>query len=212
MSFLFWGAAAALLVVAIGFIAVPLQTGKSLFSTPKALITVFVPLSAVGLYALLGSPGEIAVQHVAVDRASDATAERPLGSVASMVDGLAARLEKEPDDADGWILLARSYLHIDRDAEALDAYEHALALGKTDADLETKLLGNGLQQQALAEPSGPALRGRVALSPDAAAIAQPGDTLFIFAKESREHRMPVVALRKSVSELLEARKRVSGTT
>ena len=201
MSLLFWGTASALLLMAIGFIAVPLQTGKSLFATPKILIVVFVPLLAVGLYALLGSPDEIAVQHVTTDRTSGDAAKQSLGSVASMVDGLAARLENEPDDADGWILLARSYQHIGRHADALDAYEHARALGKTDAKLEAELQGNNVQQASVAESSGPTLRGRVALSPEAAAIVQPGDTLFIFAKETREHRMPVVALRKNVSEL-----------
>ena len=44
-----------------------------------------------------------------MERAQGTAAERPLGSVASMVDGLLVRLEDEPDDADGWILLARSY-------------------------------------------------------------------------------------------------------
>lgn len=201
MSILFWAIAAALLIVAIGFIAVPLRTGKSLLATPRALIAAFVPLSAVGIYALLGSPDASTVQHVTNSRVPDTAAESSLGSVASMLDGLAARLEKEPDDADGWILLARSYQHIGQHAEALDAYQHARALGKTDINLEASLLGAGLSENATATADTPTLRGRVALSPSAAAIVQPGDTLFIFAKESREHRMPVVALRKNVGEL-----------
>jgi cytochrome c-type biogenesis protein CcmH len=194
MTFVFWGLAIAMLIVAIGFIAMPLITGKSLLATPKAIILTFIPLFAMGLYALLGSPAENAVPHIATNSAPGAAAERSLGSVASMVDGLAARLRDQPDDANGWVLLARSYQYIDRHAEALDAYEHAQALGKTDPDLEATLLGNTL-------PGGPSLRGRVALSPAAAALVQPGDTLFIFAKESREHRMPIVALRKNVSDL-----------
>ena len=201
MSILFWGIAGALLIVAIGFIAVPLQTGKSLLATPKALIAAFVPLSAVGLYAFLGSPGANTVQHVSNSQAPDTAVERPLGSVSSMLDGLATRLENEPDDADGWILLARSYQHIGQNADALAAYEHARALGKTDADLEAKLLGASLVEQADGDISGPSISGRVALSPSATAAVLPGDTLFIFAKESREHRMPVVALRKSVTDL-----------
>lgn len=201
MSLLFWAFAIAMLIVAIGFIAVPLQTGRSLLATPKLLIIAFVPLSAVSLYAFLGPHDEIAVQHVAASSKSGTATESSLGSVASMVDGLAKRLENEPDDADGWVLLARSYLHIDRHAEALDAYEHARALGKTDADLETELLGASLAQPVDDETGGLSLNGRVALSPSATAAVLPGDTLFIFAKESREHRMPVVALRKSVTDL-----------
>jgi cytochrome c-type biogenesis protein CcmH len=201
MTFLFWGLATAMLIVAISFIAMPLITGKSLLATPKAIILTFIPLSAMGLYALLGSPAENTVPHIATNSAPGAAADRSLGSVASMVDGLAARLDDQPNDAEGWILLARSYQHIDRHAEALDAYKHAQALGRTDLDLEAKLLGDSLSGQVVTQPVGPSLRGRVALSPAAAALVQPGDTLFIFAKESPEHRMPVVALRKSVSDL-----------
>ncbi|MCB1844804.1 MAG: hypothetical protein KDI09_17710, partial [Halioglobus sp.] len=45
------------------------------------------------------------------------------------------------------------------------------------------------------------LRGRVALAPEWAAEISPEDTVFIFAKESREHRMPLVAIRRPASEL-----------
>lgn len=201
MSVLFWAFAIAMLIVAIGFIAVPLQTGKSLFANPKIIVVIFIPLFAVGIYALLGGRNDAAVPHVATAPTLDTATERSLGSVASMVDGLAARLETEPDDTDGWILLARSYLHVDRHAEALAAYDHARSLGKTDASLEVQLLGRSLSQQPVDETGGLSLNGRVALSPAATAMVLPGDTLFIFAKESREHRMPVVALRKSVTDL-----------
>jgi hypothetical protein len=201
MSLLFWAFAVAMLIVAISFVAVPLQTGKSFLASPKILVAVFIPLLAVSLYAFLGPRDEVAVQHVATNSKPGAATDTSLGSVASMVDGLAARLESEPDDADGWVLLARSYLHIDRHADALDAYEHARALGKIDANLETELLGASLAQQTDGDIGGPSISGRVALSPSATAAVLPGDTLFIFAKESREHRMPVVALRKSVADL-----------
>ncbi len=200
MSVTFWGLAIAMLIAAMAFIAVPLKTGKSLFATPKALIVALVPLCGVGLYALLGSPDVANVGHEPVP-ANHSAADKPLGTVASMVEGLAARLENEPGDADGWILLARSYQHIDRQTDALAAYQHAKDLGKTDVDLEASLLGDHPSAQTIKEADGSALQGRVALSPAAAAMIQANDTLFIFAKESREHRMPVVALRKKASEL-----------
>jgi len=201
MSLLFWGFAIALLVVAIAFIAVPLWTRKPLFNSPRYLIVAFIPLSAVGVYALLGSPDTGSERHVASAPSANSAAEQPLGSVASMIDGLVARLQAEPDDADGWVLLARSYQHTGQHAQALDAYQHAKALGKTDATLEAALLGEEASENEVAAVTGTALRGRVALSPAAIALVQPADTLFIFAKESREHRMPVVALRKNVSEM-----------
>ena len=201
MSILFWGFAAAMLIVAIGFIAVPLKTGRSLFATPIAMVVAFVPLLAVGLYAFLGSPDKITAQHASSTRAPAPPADRALGTVASMVDGLARRLENAPDDADGWILLARSYQHLGRSTEALDAYRRAEALGKIDVNLEGEIVSKSLSEQVAPVVSGPSLRGRVSMTLDAAAQVQPGDTVFIFAKESREHRMPVVALRKNASEL-----------
>ena len=55
--------------------------------------------------------------------------------ILDMVDKLAARLKQDPGDGDGWAMLARSYGVMRRDAEALDAYAHAIALRKDDASL-----------------------------------------------------------------------------
>ena len=206
MTILFWGFALAMLIGGVGFIAIPLKNGKPLLASPGALIAAFVPLTVFGLYALLGSPGAITAEssneHFANGSSSFADNGQPartLASVDSMVDGLKAKLEVEPDDAGGWLLLARSYHHLKRHAEALVAYERAQALGKSDVNLEAFLFGPNLSRQTPAP--GPVLRGRVALSGAAAAQVTPGDTLFIFAKESRDHRMPVLALRKPVTDL-----------
>jgi cytochrome c-type biogenesis protein CcmH len=39
------------------------------------------------------------------------------------------------------------------------------------------------------------------VSPEAATQIDPGDTVFVFAKESKEQRMPVVALRRPAADL-----------
>lgn len=57
------------------------------------------------------------------------------GQVASMVDRLAQRLKDQPQDAEGWAMLARSYSVLGRHPEALKAYEKAIALRKDDANL-----------------------------------------------------------------------------
>lgn len=48
--------------------------------------------------------------------------------IESMVAGLAARLEENPDDIAGWTRLARAYEVLERPAEALRAYERLLSL------------------------------------------------------------------------------------
>jgi len=67
---------------------------------------------------------------------SSSTGERNLASVASLVDGLSKRLHENPEDAGGWLLLAKSYQHLDRPDDARLSYRRAKALGKNDDDLE----------------------------------------------------------------------------
>lgn len=54
-----------------------------------------------------------------------------LDSVEVLLSGLKQRLENEPDDADGWLLLSKSFDHLDRLGEAKIAFEKARALGYT---------------------------------------------------------------------------------
>lgn len=55
--------------------------------------------------------------------------------MAGMVERLAERLKTDAKDAEGWAMLARSYTVLERPAEALKAYEKAVALSPKDADL-----------------------------------------------------------------------------
>lgn len=81
------------------------------------LIALSVPLLAGGLYAWLGTPAALnppVAQH-------EVTADE----VDRMVATLAARLEKEPDKLEGWVMLARSYKVLGRFDEAARAYGRA---------------------------------------------------------------------------------------
>jgi cytochrome c-type biogenesis protein CcmH len=55
--------------------------------------------------------------------------------IAAMVDKLAQRMKDQPDDPEGWAMLARSYSVLGRHPEALVAYEKAVALRKDDPTL-----------------------------------------------------------------------------
>ncbi len=57
------------------------------------------------------------------------------GQIEAMTDRLAAKLKDNPDNAEGWAMLARSYGVLGRHPEALGAYERALALRKDDPTL-----------------------------------------------------------------------------
>lgn len=55
--------------------------------------------------------------------------------IEGMVSGLAARLENEPDDLEGWTMLARSYGVLEQYKESADAYSRAIALAPNDLNL-----------------------------------------------------------------------------
>lgn len=208
MAYLFWGLTVTMLFAAYSFVAIPLKTERRIVNGPRLLVLFLLPLTSFGLYALLGSPDTVIAQSSDTDlsdeRSNLASSERrpnKLGSVASVIDGLREKLELNPNDADGWLLLARSYQHIGQPKDAAAAYEHARSLGKTDAGFEALRTGAEQQLQVPAFPSAPAISGRVVISPEAAARINPDDTVFLFGKKSLDERMPVVALRKSAAEL-----------
>jgi cytochrome c-type biogenesis protein CcmH len=71
-----------------------------------------------------------------------------------MASSLAARLEKEPDNAQGWVVLAHTYYQIKRFPEAVKAYERASVLMPENADLladYADALG-AVQQSLLGKP------------------------------------------------------------
>jgi tetratricopeptide (TPR) repeat protein len=197
-----------MLVAAIGAVIVPLRSAHAKSSRLSIAILILVPAIAAGFYAGLGTPSAATrnpahqfQRYAAVDPAAEGRPGKTVGSVASMLDGLKSRLENEPDDAGGWLLLAKSYRHLGQTAEAAAAYERAKKLGMTDASFEQSTTSVAPVPEAAAPNTGPVLRGRVSLSADAALLVEPDDTVFIFAKESADHRMPIVALRKPASDL-----------
>ena len=85
-------------------------------------LIVSVPVLAIGIYAYLGQPdliNEAKKQTAAGHTSSDGDTQ--LRSVEDMVKKLAARLKEQPNNAEGWFLLARSYMSLNRYKEAVDA-------------------------------------------------------------------------------------------
>ncbi len=85
-----------------------------------------IPLLAVAFYFVVGTPG-------AIDREAQHAVSAQ--QVEAMVARLAARMRENPDDADGWKLLGRSYAVLGRYGEAVDAYAKAAQRAPRDAQL-----------------------------------------------------------------------------
>ena len=91
-----------------------------------------VPLVAIALYLLLGSPAGLDPAQVAAP--DDQTHEVTDSQIVTMIASLAERLNNKPDDAEGWNMLARSYSALGRFNEAADAYARLVKLAPPDAD------------------------------------------------------------------------------
>ena len=80
--------------------------------------------------------------HVVTRRKHRSQRRTSSASVGSLIGGLEARLAENPEDAKGWLLLARSHDHLGNNDEAWNAYSRARDLGMTDETLELKLAAN----------------------------------------------------------------------
>lgn len=96
-----------------------------------ALAAAVFTVAAAG-YAWTGSPGLMPGAPEEVAR-SDDTADPQ--QVAAAVQRLAQKLQDQPDDAEGWSMLARAYVRLEQLPEALPAFARATALREDDPQL-----------------------------------------------------------------------------
>ncbi|WP_425260746.1 c-type cytochrome biogenesis protein CcmI [Rubrivivax sp. RP6-9] len=91
---------------------------------------------AIGGYLWTGSP-QLALAPVPASVATAASGAQGIGQaeIEAMVGTLQQRLQEQPDDAEGWLMLGRSYAVLGRHAEAVPAYRRSLALRPNDAAL-----------------------------------------------------------------------------
>ena len=92
------------------------------------LALVVVAIAAAG-YAYNASRGPLTGETESAEQGPNSA------QVVAMVEQLAQRLKSNPQDADGWAILARSYSVMERNDEALAAYQKAIALRKDDPGL-----------------------------------------------------------------------------
>jgi cytochrome c-type biogenesis protein CcmH len=115
-------------------------------------IAVILPWSAAGLYMGLGAPG---LPDLPITSRQDEVAQQ--GDMSRMVTQLRQRLEQQPDDVDGWMLLGRSYLTMGSGRESAEAFARAADLSGRRADVlaawaeaVTRTDGNWVNVQAKA--------------------------------------------------------------
>ena len=119
-------------------------------------VALFVPVGAIVFYLFVGNPKGLNPATAPATMPSTSS-EQPgpmaQGSmsqqqIAANIDKLADRLKQNPNDAQGWTMLARSYMMQERFSDAASAYEKLTALNANDADAwadyaEALALANG---------------------------------------------------------------------
>jgi cytochrome c-type biogenesis protein CcmH len=111
---------------------------------------------AVGLYMTIGRP-DLAVESEQTQAAQPtprATTGQDVSvaTVESLLSGLEQRLQREPEDGKGWLLLAKSYDHLGRTAEAIEAYTRAREFGNSDLLLESRLVKTAFESDSKGQP------------------------------------------------------------
>ena len=104
-------------------------------------VGLIFPLAAIALYLIVGSPqsvdsnAAVASSPPASTTTAAPPAERSQAQIEANVAALAKRLQSNPNDAQGWTMLARSYTSMQKYSEAAGAYAKATELTPNDADL-----------------------------------------------------------------------------
>ncbi len=102
-----------------------------------AVLAGSIPIAALVLYVALGNYEAFAPGTARVAKAAPEGAEHEVTreQIEGMAAKLAAKLERDPDNAEGWAMLARTYYALNRYNDAVPAFEKATALIPKDAGL-----------------------------------------------------------------------------
>ncbi len=98
-------------------------------------LAAFVGLFSAAGYAWIGHPEALGLGAGSPAAAAADPAAHPTddAQIEAMLQKLAERLDKQPDDADGWAMLARSWTARGQFAKALPAYQRVVELRPRDA-------------------------------------------------------------------------------
>jgi cytochrome c-type biogenesis protein CcmH len=129
-------------------------------------------------------------------------AGKMLPDVGTMIERLAARLEKAPDDAKGWRTLGWSYYNTARYSEAEAAYEKAVALNPNSHELkleyeEAKAKAAEGEKQATATPLPTTVTGKAPDGPG------PKDVAAFEAMPAHDRKAAIRAMVDGLADRLE---------
>lgn len=116
------------------------ETGRAVRAAPARrtalALLILLPLASVSTYLMLGQPDALQVAKMPDTAANPAGAhEVSNDQILRMVSSLAEKLKADPGNAEGWQMLARTYLALERYDDATAAFAKAAALLPGSADV-----------------------------------------------------------------------------
>lgn len=126
---MFWLISLLILLIA-GLLALSPLLGKgSNWKLATLALILLLPMAAWWLYQQVGTPQALDLVSLrAPEQEPDESAHAANTDMATLTEGLRQRLEENPDDVQGWILLGRSYKNLQNFPLAIEALEKADSL------------------------------------------------------------------------------------
>ncbi len=149
----FWIIAIVMLAVPAAAISWPFLAGSAKERIIGMLVLITIPLAGLVLYQYVGTPEAISIPAASPVQA--AQTQQPHSSqqpqMEEMVAGLQQRMNENPDDPEGWVILGRSLKTMQRYGEAETALRNAYRLMPDNAMVmvelaETSLFASGRPQ------------------------------------------------------------------
>jgi len=101
-----------------------------------AAVGAAIPALAVAVYLVLGSPGTPGKPFSGVAQRGGTTGEDMAGQpIEAAIANLVKRLEEDPDNLEGWLLLGRSLITLERYGDAAQALRTAVTLSSGDPEI-----------------------------------------------------------------------------
>jgi cytochrome c-type biogenesis protein CcmH len=119
-----------MVIIAVAAVITPLLRRGRQLGRPRGvfalalIIIVVVPLATLGLYLKIGTPATLA----------GVATQPPAINIDQALMDLRAHLAQQPDDLQGWLLLAQTTTAMHQPAAARDAYDHVLKLDTNNID------------------------------------------------------------------------------
>lgn len=168
----FWIIAIALLAIPAAIVSWPLFKGPAKEKITGLFVVLVLPLAGILMYQEIGTPEAIHLPSPSVERQSaqqQSAHDAQGGQMDALIASLQQRMQENPGDPDGWLILGRSLKTMQRYAEAENALTNANRMIPGNPTImvelaEAKLFNSG--QAAISDEARQLLESALAIDPN----------------------------------------------